>query len=101
MKRLLLAGAIAACAMIFTGCGFVFAARTATYTPAPCYDCRYVPVGRAAYARCGHYEIRVVRDGYYYRPSRHHGHAEYTFVKFESTGKHAHNEIRHERRSGR
>lgn len=106
MKRLILAGALAVGSLMSSGCGFVFVARGASYpaarvAPAHCSDCYHVPMGRAAYARCGHYDIRVVRDGYYYRPRHHRGHAEYRFVKFAQAGKHAHGDKGNERHSRR
>ena len=90
MKQAILGCVLVAGTAIFSGCGFVFVARNQPYSgyhrPAPgyCYDCH----SGATYARynsCGHYEIKVVDGGYYYRPLYHRHHEEFRYVKFSSS----------------
>ncbi len=101
MRQLFLAGALTACAAMFSGCGVVFVARSASYAPTYCSDCHYTPSAWGGYSSCNRYEIRVTRNGYYYRPRRHHGHVEYRFVEFRQTGERAHGDSKQEGKSRR
>ena len=83
MRRLFILLGLALTALVAGGCGFVFAARGPAYAPAYspgyCSDCHNPGRWHRAYNRCEYYSIRVVHNGYYYRPYKHAKHVEYVF----------------------
>jgi hypothetical protein len=90
MKKAILGSVLVAGLAVFSGCGFVFVARSQPYytyhrtAPAYCYDCHSWS-GSVGYSTCSHYEIRVVSGGYYYRPLHHRHHEEFSYAKFRGS----------------
>ncbi len=83
MKRALIIIMLAIGALIAAGCSFIFVSRSHSHTPGYCYDCHPRPRWHKVYTRCDHYEIKVVHDGYRYRPHRRAKHQEFTFAKYD------------------
>jgi hypothetical protein len=86
MKRLLLGSLLVTVAILSSGCGLVYVARSQAYRPAYCSDCHNWPTGQVLYTQCAHYDIRITKHGYMYRPYKHSGNNEYVFVSYQSLG---------------
>lgn len=83
MKRAVIGIMLMIGVLITAGCSFMFISRSHSYTPGYCYDCHSHPRWHKVYTRCEYYEIKVVHEGYRYRPHRHAKHQDFKFARYD------------------